>query len=114
MDKRTIEAIETKAAQIRRPFRINPDRFVRWGLVGGALLGVPAGIAIGIANCPRWDAVGGLLLPGVIGGVMIGGLLGGMTGVVVSLLYEAFLAVLDFVERLRRSKIDNDEARWTE
>jgi hypothetical protein len=100
MDRRTIRAIEAKAAQIRKPFRINPDRIVRWGLLVGAVVGAVVVPIAYLANGLPWIHVGEFAL----GGAFIGALLVGILSVVVSVAYEMLMGAVDFVGRFRKPK----------
>jgi hypothetical protein len=108
MDRRTIRAIEAKAAQIRRPFRINPDLIVRWGLLVGAFTGAAVGLAVCLADGLPWIQAG----EAALGGAFIGTLLVGVLSVVISVLYEMLMGVVDFAARFRKTKpvsTDNED-----
>ena len=100
MERQVIRDIEAKAAQIRKRFRINPDRIVRWGLLVGALVGAPVALVEGVTAGLPWTQVA----PITLGGALIGLLLFGLVAVGVSVVYEMLMGVVDFVGRFRKAK----------
>jgi hypothetical protein len=104
MLQETLRKIEAKSAQVRRRFRVNPDRFVRWGLAGGAVVGSVVLVIVGLTPGSAWSSVGEILVRSLIVGAWVGALLGGLFGFFVSVMYEMSCGVADFVERLCKPK----------